>query len=68
MRKILLAAIVVMGVPALSATTALAAPPSALSGLHAVPAHASVMKVDYFWRHHHYHHRRWEHNHWRYWD
>jgi hypothetical protein len=66
MRKILLAAVALGGLTALSAGGASAAPSA--SGIHVVPAQPLVTNVDYYWHRHHYHHRHWDHGRWRYWD
>jgi hypothetical protein len=66
MKKLLLAAVALGGLTALTATTATAAPLSA--GVHVAPANAGVTQVNYYWHHRHWHHRHWEHNRWRYSD
>jgi DNA-binding transcriptional regulator YdaS (Cro superfamily) len=62
MRRLLLAAMVLGGLTALTASGALAAPSAA--GLHVTP---QPLITDVDWHHHHWHHRHWEHHHWRYW-
>ncbi len=66
MRKILLAAVALGGLTAMTSVGASAAPSAA--GVHVTPSHPLVTHVQYYWHHRHWHHRRWEHHHWRYWD
>jgi hypothetical protein len=67
MKKLLLAAVALGGIAALTATAATAAPLTA--GVHAAPAQQpGITQVDYYWHHRHWHHRHWEHHRWRYWD
>jgi hypothetical protein len=66
MRKLLLGAIAIGGLTALTASSALAAPLP--HGVHAAPSQAGVTNVDYYWHRHHWHHRRWEHRRWRYYN
>ncbi|WP_428535657.1 hypothetical protein [Rhodopila sp.] len=65
MRRMLLAAVALGGLTALTAAGASAAP--TVTEIHLASSHPAVTQVDYYWNHHHYHHRHWEHNHWRYW-
>ncbi len=66
MKKLLLAAVALGGLTALTATAATAAPLTA--GVHVAPAQPGVTDVNYYWNQRHWHHRRWEHHHWHYWD
>jgi len=66
MQTLMLAMVTAVGLTALTAAGASAAPLA--NGLHAAPAHALATQVDYHWRGHHWHHRRWYHGYWRYWD
>jgi hypothetical protein len=66
MRKILLVAVAIGGLTALTAAGASAAPSAA--GLHVAPSQPLVTHVDYWNHHHHWHHRHWDHGHWHYWD
>jgi hypothetical protein len=71
MRRILLAAVALGGLTALTAGGASAAP--SVAGVHAegisvAPAQPLVTHVDYYWHRRHWHHRHWEHHRWRYWD
>jgi hypothetical protein len=50
---------------ALGSTKVSAAP---VSGLVALSNSGLITNVDYYHGHHHFHHRRWDHGHWRYWD
>jgi hypothetical protein len=62
MRRLLLAAVALGGLTALTAPGASAAPSAA--GVHVTPSQPLVTTVQW---HRHWHHRRWEHHHWRYW-
>ncbi len=66
MRKLLLAAVALGGLTALTVSGAIAAPVAA--GIHPATSQPLVTNVDYYHGRRHYHHRHWEHNHWRYWD
>lgn len=66
MRRILLAAVVLGGLTAVTTLGASAAPSAA--ALHVAPSQPLVTHVDYNYHHHHWHHRRYEHGHWHYWD
>jgi hypothetical protein len=67
MKKLLLAAVALGGLTALTATDASAAPLAA--GVHAPPAQQpGLTQVNYYWHHRHWHHRHWDHRRWRYWD
>jgi hypothetical protein len=67
MRKILLAAVALCGLAALTSVGAVAAP--SVTGVRVAPSRPLVTHVDYFdHNHHRWHHRHWEHNHWRYYD
>jgi hypothetical protein len=66
MRKILLVAVAIGGLTALTAAGASAAP--SVAGLHVAPSQPLVTHVDYWNHHHHWHHRHWDHGHWHYWD
>jgi hypothetical protein len=68
MGKVLLATVAMTSVFVLTSLNASAAPSEGFVGINAMPAHATVTNVDYYWDHHHYHHRRWDHHHWHYWD
>jgi hypothetical protein len=68
MRKILLAAVAMTGLFALTSLHASAAPFSGLNGAGAMPAHGLVTNVYWDGHHHYWHHRRWYHGHWHYWD
>ncbi len=64
MRKLLLAAVALGGLTALSVTGAVAQPHE-----RRVEAERPMMHhADYDRGHHQYHHRRWEHHRWHYWD
>jgi hypothetical protein len=65
MRRILLAAVALGGLTALTAGGALAAPSAA--GLHVAPSQPLVTQADYYYHRRHWHHRRYDHGHWRYW-
>jgi hypothetical protein len=65
MRRLLLAAVALGGLIALTTGGASAAPSAA--GVHVAPSQPLVTNVDYYYHHRHWHHRHWEHNHWRYW-
>jgi len=65
MRRMLLAAVALGGLTAVTTAAASAAPSAA--GLHVAPPELAMTQVDYYWHHHHYHHRHWDHDHWRYW-
>jgi len=65
MRRLLLAAVALGGLTALTAGGASAAPSA--SGLHVAPAQPLVTRIDYYVNHHHWQHRRMDHGHWRYW-
>ncbi len=64
MRKLLLAAVALGGLTALTSVGASAAPLG--DHVRVAPSQASVTQVDYYYNHHHWHHRHWEHDHWRY--
>ncbi len=66
MRKLLMAAVALAGLTGLSATGAVAAPFAAAT--HTARPQSHVTSVGYYYNHHTYHHRRFEHGHWRYWD
>jgi hypothetical protein len=66
MRKLLFAAVAFGGLTALAATGASAAPSAA--GVRLAPSHPVATHVDYYHNRHHWHHRRREHNRWRYWN
>jgi hypothetical protein len=66
MRTILLAAIALAGLTALTSFGAAAAPYSA--GVHVLPQQPLATHVDYYWNHRHWHHRHRDHGHWRYWN
>jgi hypothetical protein len=68
MRNVLLAAVALTGLLALTPLHASAASSGGLAGVHVPPAHALVTNVDYEWHHHYWHHRHWEHGCWHYWD
>jgi hypothetical protein len=61
----LLAAVALAGLTALTTAGASAAPSAA--GFHMAPSQPGVTRVDYYRNHHHYHHRHWDHHHWHYW-
>jgi hypothetical protein len=65
MKRLLLAAVALGGLTALTHSAAMAAPVTA--GIHIAPAQPAVTQVDYYWHHRHWHHRRWWHHHWHYW-
>ena len=65
MRRMLLMAVALGGLTALTTAGASAAPSAA--GIHITPSHPAATQVDYYSNHHHYHHRRWDHHHWHYW-
>jgi hypothetical protein len=65
MHRLLLAAVAIGGLLAMTAGGASAAPSAA--GLHVAPAKPLATNVDYWYRHHHYHHRHYDHGRWRYW-
>jgi hypothetical protein len=66
MRTTLLRLVAALGVLGAVSATASAAP--TLNGVAVARAeHAPIVQADYYWHHHHYDHRRWEHDHWRYW-
>jgi adenosylcobinamide amidohydrolase len=65
MRKMAVAFAMAMGLMAVWAVAASAAPVRA--GVDSQQRHYStIVPVDYYHNHHHYHHRHWEHGHWRY--
>jgi hypothetical protein len=66
MRKLLLAAVALGGLSALTAGVATAAP--SVAGIRAAPVGQLTTNVDYYYGHRHWHHRRWEHRRWRYYD
>jgi hypothetical protein len=66
MHKLLLAAVAIGGLTALTTAGAVAAP--SMAGLHVAPQEALVTDVDYWHGHHHWHHRHWARGHWHYWD
>jgi hypothetical protein len=67
MRKVLLGMVAITGSFMLSTFDASAAPLGRAAGVHGMPARETATNVDYYWNHHHYHHRQWEHGHWHYW-
>ncbi|MGA3397790.1 MAG: hypothetical protein ABSC95_01120 [Acetobacteraceae bacterium] len=67
MRKLLLSAVAIGGLTALSSFGATAAPVVGAAGQYAVPQQHVVL-ADWYWHHHHWHHRRWWHGGWHYWD
>jgi hypothetical protein len=64
MRRILLGAVALGVVTALSSVGASAAPSAA--SFHVAPSQALVTDVNYYWHHHYYHHRHWAHGHYHY--
>ena len=66
MRRLLLAAVALGGLTAL--TTGGASAASAVADVHVAPSQPLLTHVDYYYHRHHWHHRRWEHHHWHYWD
>ncbi len=68
MYKVLLAAVAMTGLFALTAVDASASPSSGLIGLHVASPHALVTNVDYYWHHRRWHYRRFVHGRWRYWN
>ena len=65
--KTLLLAAVAGGLMALGATVASATPVARVTALQ--PAASShIVQADWYWNHHHWHHRRWSHGHWHYWN
>jgi hypothetical protein len=69
MRRLLLAAAAIGGLTALAAfgAPATAAPVAGAISQFATPQQ-HVVQADWWWRHHHWHHRRWSHHGWHYWD
>ncbi|MEO8716264.1 MAG: hypothetical protein ABI369_14750 [Acetobacteraceae bacterium] len=65
MRTLLLSIATLGGLVGACALPAAAAP--VVPGIHASAA-PSIQRVDYYWRHRHYHHRNWDrrHHRWRY--
>jgi hypothetical protein len=66
MHKILLAGAALGVLTALTSFGAVAAPSA--TGVRMAPSQPAVTHVDYFYHRRHWQHRRWERNHWRYWD
>jgi hypothetical protein len=65
MRKMMVALAMAMGLVAVWAVSASAAPVQA--GHLTDPArYSEIVPADYYHNHHHYHHRHWEHDHYRY--
>ncbi len=65
MRRLLLAAVALGGLTALTATAASAAPLA--TGVHVAPSQPMATDAEYVVNHHHWQHRRMDHGHWRYW-
>ena len=67
MRSFLFAAAASVGLMALTAISASAAPVAGAADHYAAPTQ-NVVQANYYWHHHHWHHRRYSHGRWHYWD
>jgi hypothetical protein len=71
MRRLILGTVATAAIAIGMSSAGFAAPAFALQEHDSPNPHvANVHRVDYYWNHHHYHHRDWDrnHHHWHYYD
>jgi hypothetical protein len=70
MRKLLLSALVPVGLAAALGFSGQANAAPEFSRHRDFRAPSYVQHTDYYWQHHHYHHRKWDerHHHWEYYE